>query len=107
MNVNIGSFLTRRADISPDREAYVDAASGTRLTFSELNVRSNRLSHQLLHRVGEEELPGDIGRRVTRCGAGVVHVDSDDEAGLLGREPPGEPSVLAHPLLEQPKRSVW
>jgi len=31
MNVNIGSFLTRRADISPDREAYVDAASGTRL----------------------------------------------------------------------------
>ena len=47
MNVNIGSFLTRRADISPDREAYVDAASGTRLTFSELNERSNRLSHQL------------------------------------------------------------
>ncbi len=48
MNVNIGSFLTRRADISPDREAYVDAASGARFTFSELNVRSNRLSHQLL-----------------------------------------------------------
>ena len=47
MNVNIGSFLTRRADISPDREAYVDAASGARFTFSELNARSNRLSHQL------------------------------------------------------------
>ncbi|MDA0761133.1 MAG: long-chain-fatty-acid--CoA ligase [Proteobacteria bacterium] len=47
MNVNIGSFLARRADISPEREAYVDVATGTRLTFAELNARVNRLSHQL------------------------------------------------------------
>ena len=47
MNVNIGSFLARRADINPDREAYVDASSGQRLTFAELNQRTNRLGNQL------------------------------------------------------------
>ncbi len=47
MNVNIGSFLTRRADVSPNREAYVDAATGARLSFFALNERAYRLSHQL------------------------------------------------------------
>ncbi len=47
MDVNISSFLTRRADISPDREAYVDSGTGLRLSFGELNVRVNQLANQL------------------------------------------------------------
>ena len=47
MDVNIGSFLARRADISPDREAYVDSATGYRLSFAALNQRVNQLAHQL------------------------------------------------------------
>ncbi|MDG1305416.1 MAG: AMP-binding protein, partial [Pseudomonadales bacterium] len=47
MDVNIGSFLARRADISPDREAYVDSATGFRLSFAALNQRVNQLAHQL------------------------------------------------------------
>ncbi|MGB1189686.1 MAG: long-chain-fatty-acid--CoA ligase [Pseudomonadales bacterium] len=47
MDVNISSFLTRRADISPDREAYVDSATGLRLSFGQLNVRVNQLANQL------------------------------------------------------------
>ncbi len=47
MDVNISSFLTRRADISPDREAYVDSATGLRLSFGQLNFRVNQLANQL------------------------------------------------------------
>ena len=48
MKNNIGLLLTKRAIINPDREAYVDSESGLRLSFRELNIRTNRLANSLL-----------------------------------------------------------
>jgi acyl-CoA synthetase (AMP-forming)/AMP-acid ligase II len=44
---NIGDILTRRALLSPRQDAYVDAASGTRFSFRELNERCNRTANGL------------------------------------------------------------
>jgi O-succinylbenzoate-CoA ligase len=44
---NIGLLLTRRAELSPRREAYVDSKSGLRVSFSELNQRVNQVAHAL------------------------------------------------------------
>ena len=48
MENNIGSILTRRAELNADREAYVDSQSGLRLTFKELNERTNQVAQMLL-----------------------------------------------------------
>ena len=56
MKNNIGLLLSKRAIINPEREAYVDSSSGLRLTFKELNERTNRLANSLLE-LGV--LPGD------------------------------------------------
>ncbi|MDA0979621.1 MAG: long-chain-fatty-acid--CoA ligase, partial [Proteobacteria bacterium] len=48
MKNNIGLILSRRASMNGSREAYVDAHSGLRLTFDELNRRSNQVAHMLL-----------------------------------------------------------
>ena len=48
MKNNIGLLLAKRAELNPDREAYIDVASGLRLTFSELNIRCNRLANALV-----------------------------------------------------------
>ncbi|MBS24514.1 MAG: 2-succinylbenzoyl-CoA synthetase [Gammaproteobacteria bacterium] len=48
MKNNIGLLLSKRAIINPEREAYVDSKSGLRLTFQELNSRTNRLANSLL-----------------------------------------------------------
>ena len=48
MKNNIGLLLTKRAIINPDREAYIDSKSGLRLTFEELNERTNQLANSLL-----------------------------------------------------------
>ena len=45
MQNNLGLFLTKRAFLSPDKEAYVDSHSDLRLTFAELNERSNRIAN--------------------------------------------------------------
>ena len=47
MKTNIGLFLSKRSTLSPTREAYVDSQSGLRLTFAELNSRSNRVANAL------------------------------------------------------------
>lgn len=47
MQTNIGDILTRRALLSPTQDAYVDAASGTRFSFRELNERCNRTANGL------------------------------------------------------------
>jgi O-succinylbenzoate-CoA ligase len=50
---NIGHFVTERALLNPDLEAFVDADSGARYTFAELNRRINRTAHLLTeHGVG-------------------------------------------------------
>ena len=45
MQNNLGLLLTKRAFLSPHREAYVDSHSDLRLTFAELNERSNRVAN--------------------------------------------------------------
>ena len=48
MKNNIGTLLTRRAAMHPNREALVDIHSGRRYTFAELNREANRLANALL-----------------------------------------------------------
>ena len=48
MQNNLGAFLAKRAFLSPDTEAYVEDASDLRLTFAQLNARSNRFANALL-----------------------------------------------------------
>lgn len=48
METNIGLLVSKRAELNPDKEAYVDADSGLRLTFSQLNQRVNRLANAAL-----------------------------------------------------------
>jgi O-succinylbenzoate-CoA ligase len=50
MKNNIGLLLSKRAQLNGSREAYVDSKSGQRMTFSEMNERSNRIAHALLER---------------------------------------------------------
>jgi acyl-CoA synthetase (AMP-forming)/AMP-acid ligase II len=47
MSDNIGALLTRRAYREPGQEAIVEPATGRRLTFDELNARSNRVANAL------------------------------------------------------------
>ncbi len=42
---NIGDLLTRRARTTPEVEAYVQAETGERYSFSELNARTNRVAN--------------------------------------------------------------
>src|SRR5262245_57771264 len=51
MQNNVGLILSKRAQLSPDVEAFVDVASGRRLSFAQLNARSNR-SADLLRQQG-------------------------------------------------------
>ena len=45
MRNNLGLLLTKRAFLNPDREAYVDSHADVRLTYRDLNARSNRLAN--------------------------------------------------------------
>ena len=47
MQNNLGLFLTKRAELNPDGEAYVDGNLPVRLSFKELNERCNRLANAL------------------------------------------------------------
>ncbi len=48
MDNNIGWWLTKRAFLTPEREAYVDGDGGERLTFAELNARCNQTANAFL-----------------------------------------------------------
>ncbi len=48
MKNNIGLMLTRRSELDGDREAYVDSRLDFRLTFRELNERSNQVANTLV-----------------------------------------------------------
>ena len=45
MKNNLGLFLSKRAFLSPDREAYVESDGSLRLTFKALNLRCNQLAN--------------------------------------------------------------
>jgi O-succinylbenzoate-CoA ligase len=51
MKTNIGLFLSKRAHLNPELDAFVDAHSGRRFSYGELNRRSNR-SADFLKRLG-------------------------------------------------------
>ncbi|MCY3885837.1 MAG: long-chain-fatty-acid--CoA ligase [Gammaproteobacteria bacterium] len=56
MSTNIGHWLSKRALLSPNREAYVDGLSLTRLSFEELNNQTCKLANAFLaHGVKKEE----------------------------------------------------
>ncbi|MEM1245387.1 MAG: long-chain-fatty-acid--CoA ligase [Acidobacteriota bacterium] len=48
MRNNVGLILTKRAQLSPDTEGFVDADTGRRFTFAEYNERANRTANALL-----------------------------------------------------------
>ena len=56
MENNIGLILTKRAQCSGTREAYVDSRAGLRVTFAELNHRANQAASLLL---SQGVQPGD------------------------------------------------
>ena len=58
MKTNIGELLTRRAALNGPRTAYVDSMTGERLSFAELNQRSDGVSN------GLKEAGVKIGDRV-------------------------------------------
>jgi O-succinylbenzoate-CoA ligase len=47
MDNNVGLFLTKRAQLSPEMEGFVDADTHRRFTFREWNARANRTAHAL------------------------------------------------------------
>ena len=47
MKNNIGLFITKRAQLSPEVDAVVDVASGRRQNYVELNERCNRVANAL------------------------------------------------------------
>ena len=45
--INIGDFLTKRAELNPDKEALYDATMNKRFSYRELNARANQVCHAL------------------------------------------------------------
>ncbi len=56
MTYNIGDFISKRALLNPNVEAIVDVTSGERLTYPEMNIRTNRVASALN---GDGVRPGD------------------------------------------------
>src|SRR5690349_19769143 len=53
--------LARRCVYTPDRLAFVDACSGTRLTYAQMNDRANRLANWLMERgIGKGDRVGIV-----------------------------------------------
>jgi fatty-acyl-CoA synthase len=50
--MNAADLLTRRADLTPDREALYDVTSGVRYSYAELNQRANRAARFLQEKCG-------------------------------------------------------
>ncbi|NUQ86319.1 MAG: long-chain fatty acid--CoA ligase [Anaerolineales bacterium] len=53
--MNSADLLTKRAYLTPDREALYDAASGVRYTYAELNQRASRAANFLRETCGVEK----------------------------------------------------
>ena len=47
MNNNVGSHMTKRAQLNPRREAIFDVAANKRFTYTEANARSNRVANAM------------------------------------------------------------
>ncbi len=53
--MNSADLLTRRADLTPDREALYDLTSGVRYTYAQLNERANRAANFLRQKYGVQK----------------------------------------------------
>ena len=71
MSTNIGTLLSKRAAIMPDKEAFVEWERQRRFSFSELDARCNRMANALLARGIK---PGD--RVATLLKNGIEFVES-------------------------------
>lgn len=71
MSANIGQLLSKRAAITPNKEAFVEWERKRRFTFSELNARSNRIANVLL---AQGIKPGD--RVATLLKNGIEFIES-------------------------------
>lgn len=69
--MHAADLLSKRAHLTPNREALLDAASGRRYSFAELNARANRLANFLSEGLGVQK-----GDRVSILAYNsVVYVD--------------------------------
>ncbi len=50
--MHAGHLLSARAELTPDREALLDRATGRRYSYAALNQRANRIAHVLRDRCG-------------------------------------------------------
>ncbi len=50
--MDAANLLSQRASLTPRREALLEAATGRRYTYADLNARANRLANFLRHRLG-------------------------------------------------------
>ncbi len=48
MQMNLGSFLAKRAHLSPKLEAVVEVERKRRFSYAELDTRANRIAHAIL-----------------------------------------------------------
>jgi acyl-CoA synthetase (AMP-forming)/AMP-acid ligase II len=71
MKTNIGLLLKKRAEIAPNREAFVEFERGRRFTHQQLNERCNRIASALLE---QGIAPGD--RVATLLKNGIEFVES-------------------------------
>jgi O-succinylbenzoate-CoA ligase len=79
MENNVGLLLAKRAELSPTLEAVVEAESGRRFAFAELNARANRTA-SFLRDLGVRK--GD--RVALLLPNGVEYIESFFAAGKLG-----------------------
>src|SRR5512136_2963807 len=53
--MHAADLMTARARLTPDREALLEAATGRRFTYGELNARANRAANFLRDRLGVQK----------------------------------------------------
>ena len=53
--MNSADILTKRANLTPDREALFDLTTGVRYTYAELNKRANRAANLLQGKYGVQK----------------------------------------------------
>jgi len=80
VSMHAAGLLTRRAGLTPDREALYELHTGRRFTYGQLNARANRLANFLRLNLGLQK-----GDRVSILdGNSVVYVDLLYALGKIG-----------------------
>ncbi len=80
MHIQVGDLLSKRAHLTPDREAFVDMATGRRYTYAELNQRASRLANWIRDGLGVQK-----GDRVSILAHNsVVYLDLFYGLGKIG-----------------------